>query len=217
MHTRALSSPRPRALALLAGSACAACAPLELPATAIVVSVKTDLTLGVELRELSYRVFRANADADRDAPVGEFTAAAETLAHPFVILQQHDDTLLLSVEGFARPAEEPVVVQRVRARFERGQTLALHVFLARACLDAFCEADGLTCFGQRYGQVEAGQCSSIAGPDPLDRVARAGDEGDWLPLPSGALDAGLGQSAGLARGDAAPLQPALTTSADCSR
>ncbi|MDB4991051.1 MAG: hypothetical protein JWN04_6229 [Myxococcaceae bacterium] len=180
---------------LCAVALCAACAPDRVAATAIVVSVKTDLKIGSELRELSYRVFRANSSGDGDAPVAEFSAAAQTLAHPFVILRQREDELMLSVEGFAAPGEGPVVVARVRARFVQGKSLALHVFLARACLFSLCGADGLTCFGETYGEALAGECSAIPGPDALDEVLMPGDESDWQPAHREASDLDAGQSA----------------------
>ena len=157
------------------------CAPQVEQATAIAVSVKTDLLADSELREVSYRVFSTLADPDDDAPVTEFTTAVQTLEHPFLILRGPADELLLSVEGFLAPQEDPVVVQRVRARFVEGETLALHVFLARACLYGFCETKGLTCYGEAYGQTAAGECAAIPEPPVLGVVSHPGDESSWGP------------------------------------
>jgi hypothetical protein len=170
-----------RSLLLLA-LALGGCAPRVEQATAIAVSVKTDLLADSELREVSYRVFPARADPDGDAPVAELTTAVQTLDHPFLILKGSADELLLSVEGFFAPQEDPVVVQRVRVRFVEGETLALHVFLARACLYEFCETEGLTCYGEAYGQTAAGECAPIAEAQVLDAVSHRGDESHWQPV-----------------------------------
>lgn len=171
-------------LALLAS----ACAPE--PATAIAVTVKTDLMFGSELSELNYRVFADDADPDFDEPISEFTAAAQTIDRPFIITRKNADEFLISVEGYGPASPHALVVHRERVRFEAGKTLALHVFLARVCYGNTCAIDGLTCYGEPFGRTQAGVCDTIPGPRPLDRVERPGDESMWEPMTSPALDAG---------------------------
>jgi len=175
----------------LLGAVCASC---ELPpATAVAVAVKTELVLGEELAQVTYRVFPAGVDPDRTKPVAEFTTAAQTLDKPFIVTRAHADEFLLSVEGFGPDHGEPVIVYRERVRFERGKTLALRVFLARACLDRQCWFGGLTCFGEPYGGTRAGECDVIPGPRELHPVERPGEESQWDPEPTTAtlIDAGF--------------------------
>jgi hypothetical protein len=162
------------------------------PATAVAVAVKSELIAGVELGQVTYRVFEVNDDPERSKPVSEFTTAAQTLNKPFIVTRAHADEFLLSVEGFAPDEVEPVIIYRERVHFESGKTLALHVFLARACFEHVCTYGGLTCFGEAYGNTVAGDCAPIPGPRELNPVERPGDESDWDPEPTTAslIDAG---------------------------
>jgi hypothetical protein len=164
------------------------------PATAVAVSVKTELVVGQELARVNYRVFAVNDDPDGTKPVSEFTAAAENLDKPFVVTRAHQDEFLLSVEGFASGAGEPVVVYRERVTFKTGKTLALHVFLARACYRRACRFDGLTCYGAAYDGTLPGQCEKYPQRE-LSPVKRPGQESEWEYTPTTAtlLDAGLEQ------------------------
>lgn len=172
-------------LALLVACACAPPA-----ATAIVVSAKTDLTIGSELTRVTYRVFAEQADPELERPVAELTVDAQDLSMPFVVTMRNAEAFLLSVEGVATGSLEPVVVVRERVRFEREKTLALRVFLARSCLGKRCQFKGLTCFGETRGNAPAGQCDAIPGPRVLPEVEEPGDESNWEPMPGPLLDAG---------------------------
>lgn len=179
---------------LLGGLLGAVSAGCELPpATAVAVAVKTELVLGEELAEVTYRVFEVEDDPERTHPVAEFTTAAQTLDKPFIVTRAHADEFLLSVEGFGPDHGEPVIVYRERVRFERGKTLALRVFLARACFEQQCWFGGLTCFGEPFGGTRAGECDAIPGPRKLQPVGRPGEESQWDPEPTTAtlIDAGL--------------------------
>lgn len=160
------------------------------PATAIDVSVKTDLVIGRDLVQVTYRIFAAKADPDDDVPVSEFTVDAQQLEMPFVITQREADEFLLSVEGVGVDLSVPVIVYRERVKFEKDKTLALHIFLARSCFHKPCSFDGLTCYGETFGQTQAGQCGGVPGPRTLKPVERPGDESMWEPTPSHTLDAG---------------------------
>jgi hypothetical protein len=164
------------------------CAPP--PATAVAVSVKTDLLLGSDLSKVTYRVFAETSDPDVDLPVAEYTIDAQDLSMPFVVTQRHAEAFLLSVEGVGPSSLEPVVVARERVQFEREKTLALHVFLARACYRKRCVFAGLTCFGEGRGSTPAGQCDAVPGPRVLDEVEHPGNESNWEPMPGpGPIDA----------------------------
>lgn len=181
-----------RVCGLLLACAAAALTPgcATPPATAIDVSVKTDLVVGRELMQVSYRIFAVNDDPDEDMPVSEFTVDAQQLEMPFVITRREADNFLLSIEGVGPDLAAPVIVYRERVRFEKDKTLALHVFLARSCFHRGCTFDGLTCFGESFGQTQAGQCGAIPGPRTLLPVDRPGDESMWEPTPGHAFDGG---------------------------
>jgi len=151
------------------------------PATAVAVSVKSELLAGTELGQVTYRVFEVNDNPDRSKPVSEFTSPVQELDKPFIVTRAHADEFLLSVEGFAPGQTEPVIVYRERARFEAGKTLALRVFLANACYKVGCSFGGLTCFGEAYGNALPGDCDRIPGPRALHEVQRPGEESDWDP------------------------------------
>jgi hypothetical protein len=164
------------------------------PATAIAVSVKTELAIGEELALVTYRVFEIHDDPDHSKPVSEFTTPAQSLDKPFVITRAHADEFLLSVEGFAPEPGEPVVIYREQVKFESGKTLALPVFLAHACYRVRCQYGGHTCYGIAYGSTSAGQCEKYPERD-LEPVRRPGDESNWVPTPTTTLlDAGFGPS-----------------------
>lgn len=165
----------------LAGwSLLASCGPQVEEATAIAVSLKSDLQIGAELREVVYRVFASDADPERDLPVHELTVAAEQLERPFVVLRGHADAFLIAVDGYLERGHEPVISARARARFRGGETLALRLFLARACYRRECGFVGLSCYGLSYGVTEAGTCAAIPTPE-LTRVTMPGEESDWTP------------------------------------
>lgn len=170
-------------------SALVGCAAELEPATAIAVSIKTDLNVGTELTEISCRVFDVGADPQTAEPASQHTAAAEALERPFVITKGRASEFMLSIEGFRAQGQPPIVVSRVRVRFEEGKTLALPVFLARACNGRSCQFPGLTCFGQASGNVPAGQCAPIPGPDSLREIHNPGEESAWTPMPVQPLDA----------------------------
>jgi hypothetical protein len=165
-----------RALALVFS----ACAAGDLHATAVAVSVKTELAIGTELREVDYRLFPFSADPRVDAPLSTLTVAAQELARPFVVVRGEQDAFLISIEGYADRDQDPVVVYQARARFVREQTLALHVFLSRACYMRDCGFSGLTCYGETWANVPAGTCGAIPMPE-LPRVTYPGEESEWTP------------------------------------
>lgn len=176
-----------------------ACGKEQLSATAVAVSVKSEL--GAELIGVSYRVFRPEADPARDAPVSELTVDAGTLFRPFVVVRGESETFLLVVDGLgAAGRAAPLVSARVRARFEPGKTLRLPVFLSRACLQNSCaEPPFQTCLGEPRGPLPAGSCAPIPGPDVLTPLGNPDDVARWQPIasPPSALDGGaLGTEAG---------------------
>jgi hypothetical protein len=154
--------------------ALAACAPDGPHATAIVVSVKSEL----ELRELDYRVFRENADLAADAPVSTTTVSAQQLAQPFVVVRGEAEGFLISIEGYGERSQGPSITYQARARFVNEQTLALRVLLARICQQRDCGFRGLTCYGQDLGEMAAGSCGAVPMP-PLVPITRAGEESEW--------------------------------------
>jgi hypothetical protein len=166
-----------------------ACAEELQPATAVAVSIKTDLMVGSELTEITCRVFDIEADPQTATPASQHTSVADALERPFVITKGRASEFMLSVEGSRAQGQPPIVVARVRVRFEEGKTLALPIFLARACSGRSCQFPGLTCFGQSVGNVPAGQCAAIPGPDVLREIHNPGEESAWTPMPVRPLDA----------------------------
>lgn len=151
-----------------------ACAPDDAHATAIAVSVKSELTL----HELDYKLFRENADLAVELPSSTTTVSAAQLSQPFVVVRGEADGFLLSIEGYRSRAEPPVITYQARARFVPEQTLALRVLLARVCEQRDCGFRGLTCYGQALGELAAGTCAAVPMP-PLVEVTRPGQESEW--------------------------------------
>jgi hypothetical protein len=154
--------------------ALAACAPDDVDATAIAISVKSE----VELRELDYRVFRANADLSSEAALSSVTVGVDQLAHPFVVVRGAADAFLISIEGYADRSQGPAITYQAHVRFVPEQTLALRVLLASVCYQRDCGFRGLTCYGQSWGGIPAGTCAAIPMPE-LIRVTRPGEESRW--------------------------------------
>jgi hypothetical protein len=154
--------------------ALSACAPDDLNATAIAISVKSE----VELRELDYRVYRENADLSSEAPLSSLSIAVEHLAQPFVIVRGAADAFLISIEGYTDRSQGPVITYQAHLRFVPEQTMALRVLLASVCYQRDCGFRGLTCYGQSWGGMPAGTCAAIPMPE-LIRVTHPGEESEW--------------------------------------
>jgi hypothetical protein len=163
-----------------------------VPATAVAVLVKTEL--GPEqLSHVEFKVHRSvGDDPDYTTPVAKYITPVEELKRPFVITRAHADTFLLSVVGYARSGGEPVIVYREQVTFQEGKTLALPVYLAKACYERPCPFDDMTCYGASYGGVAPGECSSYP-MRQLEPIVRPGDESKWEPVPTQprSMDAGF--------------------------
>lgn len=161
-------------------SACAlwCCAPDDGQATAVAVSVKTELEAGSELQEIEYRVYRLHADLGSEPPLSTLRVPVAELARPFVVVRGEADAFLLSIAGYGEPSGSPVIGYQAQVHFVDQQTLALRVLLARACYQRDCAFPGLTCYGQALDGVPAGGCAAIPTPE-LARVTRPGEESEW--------------------------------------
>lgn len=159
----------------------AGCTQETKQATAIAVSVKTDLALGTELGSIAYRVFPVEGDPSRDQPVAQQTATAAQLSLPFIILKNEDEEVLVAVQGFS-PTDQAIVEHRVRAHFEAGKTIEVPVYLGKSCVKKGCtEVPEQTCHAEaRYG-VQPGSCGAIPAANPV--VITDPDEvGKWDPV-----------------------------------
>ncbi len=165
---------KPRSYRWGCALALTACAPDDLNATAIAVSVKSELAL----RELDYRVFREQADLGVDPPLSTLTASADQLGQPFVVVRGASAGFLLSIEGYDERSQGPIVTYQARVRFVPEQTMALRVLLARVCAQRVCSFPGLTCYGQALAGIPEGSCAAIPTPE-LVRVTYPGEESAW--------------------------------------
>jgi len=156
------------------GLALLACAADEQPATAVAVSVKTDMAPGRELRDVGAWVL-APTELDDVEPSGtpDFTWQDDELARPLVVTRRGADRFLLVVRGTG-PDDQPIEY-RARAAFEAGKTLRLPVFLARDCGGRSCGA-GSVCYGQREGAVCEGACGPVPTLAALSEVRTPGEE-----------------------------------------
>ncbi|HEX5660494.1 MAG TPA: hypothetical protein VFX59_25040 [Polyangiales bacterium] len=154
--------------------ALSACAPEGEHATAIAISVKSELAL----RALDYRVYRANADLGSALPLSSLTVTEAQLAQPFVVVRGAADAFLISIEGYEDRTQPPVITYQAQVHFVPEQTMALRVLLARVCYQRDCGFPGLTCYGQSWGSTAAGTCAAIPTPE-LVQVTRVGEESDW--------------------------------------
>jgi Protein of unknown function (DUF3105) len=187
--------------ALLAGAACSE----TVPATQVIVTVNSDLEVGEELASVVVYV----VDPDSNKVVGqhpfELTKGAPRnrqvrLPFSFGLTKAQKSRFRLDVIGYAPTgsggAEEAVVEQKVLGTFRDRETLLLKVFLAKACFMRMCEEDDRTCYPERDGDVEAGDCGDVL--EPTLATALAGDERDaWTKIPSGSA----GNDGGVAGSD----------------
>ncbi len=181
----------------------AACEADRVPATQVLVTVDSDLTLGGDVDRVQVEV--RNRQGMRTSPRHTFVLAEpedgeETVRFPFSfgVEKRTEDRFELIVTGLRDNRE--MVEYRVNAAFEAEKTLGLSVFLATACLDAECD-DGETCYGRPRDGVAAGECGEIRG-DSLDAVdpddaPRAGSGGR-----GGSGGSGRGGSGAAGRGGA---------------
>ncbi|MEY4508271.1 MAG: hypothetical protein RLZZ450_393 [Pseudomonadota bacterium] len=151
------------------------------PATAIAVSIKSDLTVGQELTSVHLRVFEVGADLDK-APMLDFPIQpASDLARPTVITKGSRSEVVIVVQGIG-PDGLPQVVQRARAQFMDGKTYNLPVFLARVCKAKNCgELPGQTCYGHMQNSVCEGTCGTIP---VAEFIGLLDDEDSPLPTAS---------------------------------
>ncbi|MDB4977299.1 MAG: hypothetical protein JWN48_5640, partial [Myxococcaceae bacterium] len=190
-------------LALLLGLS-TACADPD-PATAVVLSVKTDMALS----GMAVRVYGADADLKNPAtpPAQEISIPAADIAKSIPVYRGSHDEAIVVIRGFgsANPTQ-PVVEHSVRVRFVNGHSTAVPVYLASACTTAGtapCPIPGETCYGEQHGSLCAGTCGPIAEAEGAFQIERAGDELNWQPkLSCPFLDGGLHDA-----GDASDATP----------
>lgn len=169
-----------RALALLACAlTLATCASDDKAATAIAVTVKSDLTIKDELRGVKAWVLPPDAASDTLRPTTppSFDWLDADIEKPLVIVRKGSDRLVLLVQAVGPNGQ--TLEYRARAHFEEGQTLRLPVFLSRSCASRTCGA-GQVCYGQKVGTT----CEDTCGPVPdvsLDQaeITTPGQEVSW--------------------------------------
>lgn len=156
-------------------------------ATAISISLKTDLTAGTEYKAVQVSVHAAS-DRSLSSPLSEHELRAGQLSRPVVVNGSGGQAVLVKVAAIGSSGSAPVVVEVLRASFTAGQTQVLEVFVAAACAGVTCGA-GDTCLGQEFGSECEGSCADIPEPD-LRALTQAGDEDAWTPALCGASGGG---------------------------
>lgn len=161
----------------------AACSDKTVPATAIVVSVKSNL--GTQLSTVEVEVL---ADASGEQGSSTRLSLDEiTLPAAVAITKGTLDTVTVVVRGL--DAEDATLVsQRAKVTFRDRTTLRLPVFLGSVCLGSCPDTATRTCTPRRTGTYLAGECTpvpSYEGSD-LTPVEKAGEEHDWsVPVAGG--------------------------------
>ncbi|HKU40292.1 MAG TPA: hypothetical protein VJR89_19160, partial [Polyangiales bacterium] len=173
------------ALCLLA----AACDDDAKPATAVLVTVDSDLEIGTQLSKVQIEV--RNGDGERKAPVQTFTLSKDKpegskvrFPFSFGVARSGGDEFQLLARGLD-PEGDAVVELKVVAAFEKEKTLGLHVFLGESCLNVECKDAEQTCYPRSKRGVAAGSCGDLPNDD-LPVV----DDPDAPPKPDERSDAG---------------------------
>lgn len=193
--------------------AAAACGDEEKAATALVVSVKSDL--GAELSSLKVRVYPATADFhDAETPAaGELTIPTADMAKPIVINRGGAGEALVVVRGQNAQGVQ-IVEYAVRARFQDQESIQVPVFLGAKCRDVACAGTADTCFSDGPGATCGCGALKTLGEDAV-RVTKPGDESAWPhveclpappppPPPPPCVDAGTCRDGDADAGDGGP-------------
>lgn len=174
----------------------------RVPATAILVSINSDLKPGtqlsrveVELRDfeakgppVETRAFSISADEPEENQV--------SLPFSFGIARGHEERFRITVRGYgpdSRNRDKLVLQQTLISSFQSQQTLLLKVFLSSLCLDKLCaEGDDVqaTCYAESEGDIPAGSCGPIPERTQLDAFPLDADPHAWTHLDAGGMDAG---------------------------
>jgi len=191
-----------RTLCLLACLGMAACGSETNPATQIVVSIDSDLTVGTELGRIEAEV--AKEDGTKTGAKHTFKlSGTSALPVSFGVQKQTANRFLLIVKGFS-PTGGQVIEQRVIAEFAAGKSVLLQVFLGRGCFNKGCPGEQ-TCTGE--GQCAAPRVArnlptvepgaEPGGDDPGPSSNNGGDDGDGgANAPSGNGGDNAGGNAG---------------------
>jgi hypothetical protein len=159
-------------------------------ATAITLSLKTDLAAGTEYTSVRVAVY-ASTDKSLKSPLSEHELRAGQLSRPIVINAAGQSAVLVKVTAIGTNGGAPVVVELLKASFTQGKTQVLEVFVSAACAEVACSA-GDTCLGQKTGAQCEGSCADIPEPD-LRQLTQAGEEDAWRPVLCGS-DGGTGDA-----------------------
>ncbi|HKP61115.1 MAG TPA: hypothetical protein VJV78_30500, partial [Polyangiales bacterium] len=153
------------ALPLVLAALSAACDESE-PATAVLVTVDSDLSPGSQLNKVLVEV--RDSEGNRKSPRQAFTVTEGTpsgtrvrLPFSFGLSRSGDKQFQLSLVGIDEDGD-PLVSYTVSAEFQDKKTLGLSVFLAKLCLNNSCGDDPeKTCYPRDKGDVDAGSCGEI--------------------------------------------------------
>jgi hypothetical protein len=160
-----------RSLVLLAVVALCGCTQEERPATAIAISVTSDL--GAELDQVTFRVYRGSDLAFDGRPaIPEFTESWERVqSGAYVIEKGTTNELVIAVAGYSATGAL-IVERREGVQFISKQTRALRVFLAAACRDRVCPpAETCSAASSATGSV----CEQVSFAETIP-VLKPGDE-----------------------------------------
>jgi hypothetical protein len=147
-------------------------------ATALTISLKTDLAAGTEYTSVRVEVY-ASTDKSLKSALSEHELRAGQLSRPIVVNAAGQSAVLVKVTAIGTNGRAPLVVEVLRASFTQGKTQVLEVFASAACAGVTCDA-GDTCLGQKTDSLCEGSCAEIPEPD-LRELTQAGDEDAWRP------------------------------------
>jgi hypothetical protein len=178
-----------------------ACSSDQASETSIVVSVQHNFEQA--LTGAWVRVYPVGADYNNPLtkPVSEQqTFSAADIPRPFKIEKKSADAVLVVVRGFGAGGPTDIRVEHaVTARFVRGKTMAMPVFLEKVCERNICNgAPGMTCYGESHASTCEGTCGPVYEHDTMFEVERAGEErpsglaARACPKMDGGTDAGDG-------------------------
>lgn len=167
------------------------CSQEEKPATALVISIKTDFAPGAELTEVWVRAFPRDSNAATDKPFMDVRVPVADMERPFVIEKGSDDQVLIAVQGLGTATPKNAIVEhRLLARFEGGKSLQIPVHLAKVCRDKPCsDPAGQTCYWEAQGGVPPGSCGPIPFPQQSSVLESPTDYGKWDAPDAGPADA----------------------------
>ncbi len=186
MRNRVANCASLRFLLLAAMLFLLACEPQSIPGTQVLVSINSDLEVGVQLTRLEMALFDAAGDNEVEQHSFQLATVAPaegqvTLPFSFGVVKGEQERFLLVITGYgpvgAQGTEQVVIEQKTIASFQQGQSRVVRVFLGSVCFENACEGNQRTCYLESTAEVEAGGCGAV--PDAKLESFVPGVENDW--------------------------------------